>query len=271
MKNVVRLAMILLIVLIVVGSNVSLFSQTMLTNESIVKMVNAKLDPQVIIATIHSTPAKFETSFAALAQMEKQGVPENVLKAMQDKMEGDATESSATTPMSTSQTAEQPAPDHAGVFLMDNHGVHWIRPIAAEKQGGFSPWKMYAHVYTFGKKAKQEQKQILPGDRANVQTADGNACLLLKGIPESELSETKIVVLEVDKHGNRIAGGTSLDYEHVGQQRDQPALSFKVEFLKDKSIKLIPSTPLPPGHYALKRGDALSPFDVIDQKSEDQS
>jgi serine/threonine-protein kinase len=59
-------------------------AETVLTNDSIVEMVQAKVPPSVIIGQMRSTKTKFNFSTAELIRLSKAGVPENVINAMRD-------------------------------------------------------------------------------------------------------------------------------------------------------------------------------------------
>jgi hypothetical protein len=56
-----------------------------LTNESVVDMVNAGLDESVILAKIAATPARFDTRTDALIELKRAAVPDRVLAAMVGK------------------------------------------------------------------------------------------------------------------------------------------------------------------------------------------
>jgi serine/threonine protein kinase len=59
-------------------------AETLLTNDSVVEMVQAKVPASVIIGHIRSTKTKFNFSTSELIRLSKAGVPENVINAMRD-------------------------------------------------------------------------------------------------------------------------------------------------------------------------------------------
>jgi hypothetical protein len=59
-------------------------TETVLTNDSIVEMVEAKVPASVIIGHIRSTKTKFNFSTSEVIRLSKAGVPENVINAMRD-------------------------------------------------------------------------------------------------------------------------------------------------------------------------------------------
>jgi len=63
----------------------SLFSQEVVTNESVVKLVRAHLSAPVIVEQIRANPGKFDLTTEALIRLKAQGVPDEVIAAMQAK------------------------------------------------------------------------------------------------------------------------------------------------------------------------------------------
>jgi hypothetical protein len=59
-------------------------AETVLTNDSVVEMVEAKVPPSVIIGHIRSTKTKFNFSTSEVIRLTKAGVPESVINAMRD-------------------------------------------------------------------------------------------------------------------------------------------------------------------------------------------
>ena len=56
-----------------------------LTNQDVMKMVKAGLSPETVIQTIKSTDSNLDVSADALIDLKKEGVPESVIRAMQDR------------------------------------------------------------------------------------------------------------------------------------------------------------------------------------------
>jgi len=59
-------------------------AESVLTNDSVVEMVQAKVAPSIIISQIRSTKTRFNFSTAELIRLSKAGVPESVINAMRD-------------------------------------------------------------------------------------------------------------------------------------------------------------------------------------------
>lgn len=76
------ICLIALLFFVVTFLSSSLRAQEILTNKSIVEMVNSGLSPEIIIAKIRSSSVSFDTSTGALKLLSEAGVPENVVIAM---------------------------------------------------------------------------------------------------------------------------------------------------------------------------------------------
>lgn len=76
------LSLFLVLFFAVACLNITLRAQEVLTNKSVVEMVNSGLSPEIIIAKIRSSSVSFDTSTDALKSLSEAGVPENVVIAM---------------------------------------------------------------------------------------------------------------------------------------------------------------------------------------------
>ncbi|NOT47694.1 MAG: hypothetical protein HOP17_08080 [Acidobacteria bacterium] len=67
---------------------VGIFCQTeILTNQSVVEMARVGLSPDIIRRTIGRSQVKFDTSSAALVELKKSNVPDDIIAAMIDRQE----------------------------------------------------------------------------------------------------------------------------------------------------------------------------------------
>lgn len=74
-----------------------------LTNSSVVALTKAGLDKSLIITTIKSTESKFDVSATTLIALKKQGLSNEVITAMVEKMTHAPTDATKQTPASSSQ------------------------------------------------------------------------------------------------------------------------------------------------------------------------
>ena len=70
-----------------------------LTNDDVVKMVKAQLAPGIILTTIQTSNAKFDVSPAALIALKNAGVPDEIVAAMQAKVQAPGTGTATAAPI----------------------------------------------------------------------------------------------------------------------------------------------------------------------------
>ncbi len=75
-------AVCLLAAMVLAGPVVPAQAAEVLTNDSVVQMVNLGLSKDIILAKLKSEPNSFDTSAAALADLQHKGVPSEVITAM---------------------------------------------------------------------------------------------------------------------------------------------------------------------------------------------
>src|SRR6266567_7225418 len=74
-------------------------AQTVLTNESIVKMVKAGLGEDVVISSIRANPGKYVTGVDELIALKGAGVSDKIIAAMGTKMAGGDAPAGAAAPV----------------------------------------------------------------------------------------------------------------------------------------------------------------------------
>jgi hypothetical protein len=75
----------ILLTLFIFALSVSGFAQTALTNDDVIGMIKSGLSPQIVIAKINLSEAKFDTSTEALIKLGEAKVPDTVVVAMMEK------------------------------------------------------------------------------------------------------------------------------------------------------------------------------------------
>jgi len=78
-----KLTSILVVAMLSIGIAVAAEGQQKpLTNQDVIRMIEEKLPESVIISKIQTSETKFDTSPAAISELNKKGVSEKVLNAM---------------------------------------------------------------------------------------------------------------------------------------------------------------------------------------------
>ena len=60
-------------------------AQEALTNDDVIKMVAARMAPNLIVQMIQTQPGSYSLNPADIDQLQRQGVPKDIISAMQDK------------------------------------------------------------------------------------------------------------------------------------------------------------------------------------------
>jgi len=63
-------------------SRAPIMSEPELTNDDVLDLLSAGLDPSVVVAKIKSSPCAFRTSIDDLKKLKTQSIPDSVIKAM---------------------------------------------------------------------------------------------------------------------------------------------------------------------------------------------
>ena len=133
----------LIIACFVVSITISAWAQQGLTNTDIIKMQSAGLSESVILSSVNSQPAAYNTTTDGLIALKKAGVPDAVVAAMISRtaaMKSGVANDAGTNLASTTPTGPPAGVDEVGVYYQDRN-KNW-HPIPSEivntKSGAFS-------------------------------------------------------------------------------------------------------------------------------------
>ncbi len=109
-------------------------AQTVLNNDSIMKMASAGLGDDVIVATIKSQAGNYKIDPDSLIQLKKAGISEKIIGAMVEKSAGGSIASAAP----AAAAAPGPLVDEVGVYFRDKDGkwVELLPEVVNWKTGG---------------------------------------------------------------------------------------------------------------------------------------
>lgn len=235
------------------------------TNQTVLDMVNAKLPADLIVTKIQTSKCNFDLSTAALVKLNESAVPADVIKVMMQK--NSAPEITPVSATSTTTAAEPTDPNDPntwhdpGIYVYASNGrerkLLMLEPTVYSqgKSGGH-----FASAMTYGI-AKVKWKAVVRNAHANVKVGDPksvfyfyfeekgaglshpqfggtstpNEFTLLKFDVKSDSRET--TVMKVNAFGS--SAGTD----------DKANVEFTFEKLKPGIYKVTPKQPLAPGEY----------------------
>lgn len=236
-------------------------------------MTKAGLDPDIVIASIHSNSGNYDTSSPdALIALKNAHVPAKVIKEMMQVHPGGNLTSqmaSATTSNASKITDPVPANAPSGVYLVTSNGSQRLMPFQADTPVG----GMGMGTLTYG--AFKSTKHITVPGHAEYATAPDTACyLFLKSMSDGELANRAFVQANgIDKKGNRIVATLKTGFGvNSAREVDDSNVGY-TSHNTTTGVKLVPNSPLQPGYYALRfnlglmKGYQVYVFQVTDSKA----
>lgn len=236
-------------------------AQESLTNESVLKLLEAGLPPEAVIAKIKASRGSFDVSTDKLIELKNKGVPGAVLAAMLEPAnEG---------PVALSTDSADPnIPHYPGVYMLGTQDRRMYRMVATAsnqaKTGG-----IFGYALTMGI-ASMSVKATIPGATAKVRTASkqpvfymffdesvprnlavGSTSVWVTGAGSVTSSPAELSLVRfVEKKAAREARVGSMNIAGAKQGvMDKDRIAFETEQVKPGVFKVTPSEPLPPGEY----------------------
>jgi len=244
-----------------------LFAQQTLNNDAIVKMVKAGLSDNIVIATIQSSPAQFDTSTDGLVALKKAGVDDTIVAAMIAKASAPAAAPApgaapASAPASTNPN-DPDAPHEAGiwVYFEGDSGPKMIElepsVYSSGKTGG-----MFKTAMTYGI-AKTKTKAVIRDAHSNVRISHPDVVFYFyfekqeAGLSNASSAfggtstPNEYVLLKFDVKGDtrETVVGAYNAYGASGGVDDKALVPFSYDKLKPGVYKVTPKAPLDSGEY----------------------
>ena len=257
----VTLAVAIAISIAVVPSAAQSVAQESLTNDAVLKLLEAGLPAEAVVAKIKASRGVFDVSTDKLIELKNKGVPGSVLAAMLEPAnEG---------PTSLSTDSFDPnVPHYPGVYMVGAEDKRMYRMIATAsnqaKTGG-----LFGYALTMGI-ASMSVKATIPGASAKVRTTNrqpvfylffdesvprnlavGSASVWMTGAGSVTSSPAELSLVRfMEKKEAREARVGSVNIGGAKQGvMDKDRITFEAEQLKPGVFKVTPSQPLMPGEY----------------------
>ncbi len=228
---------------------VNLASAATLKNSDIIKMVEAKLDPSIIISAVQGSEGRFDTSAEGIIALSKAGVPSPVIDAMIKK---NATPASSAAPSSaataTAVSGNQMKPSEVVMIDgADSKTMQYLNPQTRTAARGLG----------FGGVASYS---VLRGAAASLRTKNASPAFLV-AVPNQAQADSYFTLASfaVRKNGSReiMIGGGYMSYS-TGIHPDR-VMAVKSEKHADQTrapkdftiYKITPEKPLAAGEYAV--------------------
>jgi hypothetical protein len=217
-----------------------------LTNDDIVKMVDAHMDAVKVVQMINTQPGNYSLSAENVDQLKQQGVPDNVVAAMRAKA-ASATPATANSPdahasTQTAPSSEPPCPAKEGAYYLEG-----------------SAWKPMSQVWPEGSSAHARPIPFAVSAKGVERFRDAVAPITLGPTPKFCLSTSldiarSVVVALVDVKGDHReiqiahAGQWSGSQSGIPEKKLQP---MDMRRFSDNAILISTKSPLKPGQYMI--------------------
>jgi len=244
------------------------------TNQTVVDMVSAKLPTDVIIAKIQTSKTNFDLSTDALVKLNQSAVPSEVVKAMLQKSSAPAAPAEATTPVVPADPNDPDSPHDPGIYVYGSTGrqkqMLMLEPTVYSqgKSGG-----MFTSAMTYGI-AKVKWKAVVRNAHANVKISDPKAVFYFyfeeKGAGLSHASfggtstpnEFTLLKFDVKSDSRETVVMKANAFGASSGTEDKANIGFTFEKLKPGIYKVTTKNPLTPGEYCFlsaSMGGAYAP------------
>jgi hypothetical protein len=225
----------------------SLASAASLKNSDIVKMVEAKLDPSIILSAVKGSDGSFDTSAEGIIALAKAGVPSSVIDAMMKKGATPASSAASSAP-TAAVNADQMKPSE--VVMIDgaeSKTMQYLNPQTRTAARGLG----------FGGVASYS---VLRGAAASLRTKNASPAFLV-AVPNQAQADSYFTLASfaVRKNASReiMIGGGYMSYS-TGIHPDR-VMAVKSEKHADQTrapkdftiYKITPEKPLAAGEYAV--------------------
>lgn len=238
-----------------------------LSNEDVIKMVQAKLPDAVVVAKIKSSPCKFDTSPDALIKLKQAGISDAVMQAMAEA----GAPAASTNP---GPAAKEPPLDPNDPLAEHDPGIYYVR----QNPGGRRMTQLDPTAYSGGKSGgtftsgltygikKAKWKAVVRGGRANVRITEqsptfyfyfeqkhgtlsyaGGAGSWFGGL--SSPNQFSLVRLESKKDSRELVVG---EFGATGAStgtRGKDVTEFNFEKVAPGIYKVVPRADMQPGEY----------------------
>jgi hypothetical protein len=144
-----------------------------LTNDDVIKMVQAKLPDAVVVAKIKSSPCKLDTSADTLIKLRQAGLSDAVMQAMVEAGSPVASSTSGPAPSQPPPDPNDPLAEHdPGIYYVrQNPGGRRMTQLEPTAYSGAKSAGIFTSQLTYGI-AKAKWKAIVRGQRADVRITE---------------------------------------------------------------------------------------------------
>lgn len=248
--------------------------QSALTNDAIIKMVQAGLGEGVIVSMVNTQPANYTLTPEQLIALKSAGVSDRVVTAMVTKYSSTGIGallgrkiSGATPPAGTLATGDPndpTAPHDSGIYLYakNRKGEYTLSILEQAAYQGSKTGGFMTSALTYGIK-KVKMRAVIPGQHASIRALESQAVFYFyfedkaAGLGKGAFgggaianpNQFALIKLEVTKSSRETTIG---EFGILGAStgtNQKSMVSFKSERLKPGLYRVVPDSSMKPGEY----------------------
>jgi hypothetical protein len=223
-------------------------AQQGLTNTDIVKMQSAGLSESIILSTVNTQPAAYDTSTDGLLALKKAGVSDAVVAAMISRnavMKSGVANPSGTNLPSAAPSGPPPGVDEVGVYYQDKNKAWHLIPseIVNTKSGG-----VLKSIATDGI-VKGDTNGHIKGAESPTKLTTGSNILIF--MPETYSANDYILVKLHRNSNNREFRAVTGGVFHSSGGATKDTIPFGSQKMAPHVYELTFGAPLSPGEYGI--------------------
>lgn len=267
MKRLNVLAICLLAAGIFLATAAPTFAQETMTNDEVISLSKAGLNPSLIVGKIRTSKTNFDLSTDSLIKLKQAGVGDDVVAAMLEAKSGKSVSAAASAP-STGAAAVGPLGDpndpmakhNYGIYLYEEKdGVRKMTPVKANVSAQNRTGGLFTSSMTYGI-GKVKTKTNLPGRNADLQIQNTSPVFYFylditsgglntaSGVP-SDPKEFTLVLFNQRSDNREVTIGKSNAFGAKGGLSDEYVVQFKAEDMGNGIFKVTPAADLKKGEY----------------------
>lgn len=237
-----------------------------LTNETIIMLTKAGLNPQIIVSKIQASPSSFNVTIDELVRLKGEKVADEVVNAMIQATQTEAQKKEA------AKAKDQPkadpndphSPHESGIYFLSteetpNQLIQMDASVYSQSKSG----GIFKSALTYGI-AKIKSKAIISGDQAKLQISESRPVFYFyfdvtntglsnsgQSFGASSTSPNEFVLVKMDqkKNSRELIVGQMNAFGAQSGTLDKYVQLFEYEKLAPGIFKVTPKTPLSAGEY----------------------
>ncbi len=267
MKRPNILAFCILAAVVCLASALPAQAQEPMTNDEVISLAKAGLNPSLIVGKIRTSKTKFDLSTDSLIALKKAGVSDEVVAAMLEAKSGKSisaqpgvNSTGAASPGALGDPNDPMAKHNYGIYLYEEKdGGRKMTPLKANVSAQNRTGGLFTSSMTYGI-GKVKTKSNLPGRNADLQLQDTGPVFYFylditsgglntaSGVP-SDPKEFTLVRFNQRSDNREVTIGKSNAFGAKGGLSDEYVVDFKAEDMGNGIFKVTPAADLKKGEY----------------------